>query len=73
MLGGYMGKILFIDLTAGLIREESPAESVYRDFIGGIGLGVRVLYGRVKPKTDCLGPGNMLGLLPAFDRKRRCQ
>lgn len=39
MLGGYMGKILFVDLTQGKITEESLPESVYRDFIGGIGLG----------------------------------
>lgn len=63
MLGGYAGKILFVDLTQGKITEESLPESVYRDFIGGIGLGARILYERMKPKADPLGPDNMLGFV----------
>lgn len=61
MLGGYAGKILFVDLTSGNIREESPAESLYRDFIGGVGLGAGILYENIKPNADPLGPDNMLG------------
>ncbi|MFC1909410.1 aldehyde ferredoxin oxidoreductase family protein [Chloroflexota bacterium] len=63
MLGGFTGKILFVDLTEGSIKEESPPESLYRDFIGGIGLGVRILYEYIKPGADPLGPGNMLGFV----------
>ena len=63
MSGGYTGKILFVDLTAGTIREESPPESIYRDFIGGTGLGVRILYECMKPKADPLGPENILGFV----------
>ncbi len=60
---GYNGKVLFVDLTSGSIKEESLPEKVYRDFIGGQGLGVRILYERMKPKADPLGPDNMLGFL----------
>lgn len=63
MLGGYAGKILFVDLTTGKAKEESPPESLYRDFIGGTGLGVRILYERMKPKADPLGPENILGFV----------
>ena len=63
MPSGYMGKILFVDLTKGKITEESVPESVYRDFIGGIGLGAKVLYERMKPGADPLGPDNMLGFV----------
>ncbi len=63
MPGGYTGKILFVDLTTGAIKEESPSESVYRDFIGGIGLGVRILYERMKPKANPVGPDNILGFV----------
>lgn len=63
MLGGYTGKILFVDLTTGRMREESPPESLYRDFIGGTGLGVRILYEHIKPKADPLGPENVLGFV----------
>ncbi|MBI4217051.1 MAG: aldehyde ferredoxin oxidoreductase family protein [Chloroflexi bacterium] len=63
MAGGYMGKILFIDLSKGQIREEAPAESLYHDFIGGYGVGARLLFSRQKAKVDPLGPGNTLGFL----------
>ncbi len=39
MLYGYSGKILLVDLTSGSIKEESLPEQVYRDYIGGVGLG----------------------------------
>jgi len=63
MPGGYTGKILFVDLTTGNIQEEFFKESLYREFIGGIGLGVRILYERMKPKSDPLGPDNILGFV----------
>lgn len=60
MAGGYAGKVLFTDLTSGLTREELLTEAIYRSFIGGVGLGVRILYERIKPKVDPLGPDNIL-------------
>lgn len=39
MLYGYMGKMLFVDLSEGRITEETPEESLYRDFMGGYGVG----------------------------------
>ena len=63
MVSGYNGKVLFVDLTTGSIKEESLPEKVYRDFIGGQGLGARILYERMKPGVDPLGPDNMLGFL----------
>ena len=58
---GYMGKVLFVDLTSGSIKEKGLPEKVYRDFIGGQGLGVRVLYEHLKPKSDAFGPDNIIG------------
>ncbi len=63
MIRGYNGRILLVDLTSGSIEEESLPERVYRDFIGGQGLGVRILYERTKHKADPLGPDNMLGFV----------
>ena len=63
MPNGYAGKILMVDLTSGTMKEESPPEDLYRDFIGGTGLGVRILYERLKPKVDSLGPDNVLGFV----------
>jgi aldehyde:ferredoxin oxidoreductase len=59
----YAGKVLFVDLTRGEIREERLPESTYRDFIGGNGLGVRVLYEKMKAGVDPLGPENILGFV----------
>ena len=38
MAHGYAGKLPFVDLTSGTIREEVPDEGFYRAWIGGIGL-----------------------------------
>jgi len=58
-----MGKLLFVDLTSGLIREYCPEEQIYRHFIGGLGLGVRILYEHMKVNADPLGPDNWLGFV----------
>ncbi len=63
MAGGYMGKLLFVNLTTGAIKEETPDESLYRDFIGGYGVGARILYSRQKGGVDPLGPENTFGLV----------
>jgi len=39
---GYMGKVLFVDLSTRQFSEEKISEDIYRKFIGGYGLGVRV-------------------------------
>src|SRR3989304_1911823 len=63
MISGYMGKILFVNLSTGKITEETPDESLYRDFMGGPGIGAKVLSDRQKPGVDALGPDNMLGFV----------
>jgi aldehyde:ferredoxin oxidoreductase len=63
MSGGYMGKILFVDLSTPAIKEESLDEKICRDFIGGYGIGARILYSRQKAGVDPLGPENTLGLI----------
>ena len=63
MVIGYNGRILLVDLTSGAITQENIPKRVYRDFIGGQGLGVRILYEHIKPKADPLGPDNMLGFV----------
>jgi aldehyde:ferredoxin oxidoreductase len=59
----YAGKILVVDLTEGRLQDEVLPESVYREFIGGNGLGVRVLYGKMRAQVDALGPENILGFV----------
>jgi len=61
MAEGYVGRIGFIDLSAGEVKEEKLDEGLARDFIGGYGLGVRMLFERQKKGIDPLGPENILG------------
>ena len=61
--GGYIGKILFVDLKTRKIVEEMPDPKLYKDFIGGYGLGAKILYDRQKPKVDPLGPDSFFGFV----------
>ncbi|MCU0604859.1 MAG: aldehyde ferredoxin oxidoreductase family protein [Desulfobacterales bacterium] len=63
MANGLMGKMLNVDLTSGGITEEPLDPSICRDYVGGYGLGARLLYERIPKGADPLGPQNVLGLL----------
>ncbi len=63
MAGGYMGKLLFVNLSTGEISDEALDEALARDFIGGYGIGARILYSHQKGGIDPLGPENTLGLI----------
>ena len=60
MLGGYMGKILRVDLSTGKIGEEPLNEQIAKDFIGARGYAVKLFSDEVNPKIDPLGPENKL-------------
>ena len=61
MANGYMGKMLFVDLSTGKIEEEALDEKLCRDFLGGYGIGARIIYSRQKAGVDPLGPDNIFG------------
>jgi len=61
MAGGYAGKMGFVDLTTGEIKIEMLDEHLARDFIGGQGIGARILFERQKKGVDPLGPESYLG------------
>ena len=61
MARGYMGKILWVDLTGGKFEEEPLDETMARQFIGGYGIGARLLFNKMKAGVDPLGPDNILG------------
>lgn len=60
---GYMGTILMVDLGAGDIWEETIPDAVYENFLSGVGLGAFLLYQRIPPNADPLGPENILGFV----------
>ncbi len=60
---GYAGKFLWVNLTNGTIREEIPEDDLLRDFIGGYGVGAKILYDNMQAGVDPLGPDNIFGVL----------
>jgi aldehyde:ferredoxin oxidoreductase len=60
---GYVGKILFVNLSTREIRSEAVPDSVYERFLSGVGLGAYVLYRHIPAGANPLGPENMLGFV----------
>lgn len=55
-----MGKLLEVDLTSGAMRDLPLDEDMCRKFIGGTGIGARLLLDRLDPTLDALDPLNPL-------------
>ena len=66
MSTGFHGQIASVDLTTGSIIREPLDPSAYAQFLGGYGLGVRLLLERMSPASDPLGPDNLLGFFPGL-------
>lgn len=61
MQGGYVGKILRVDLTSGTVTVgDLPAEDVLRKYIGGVGLGLKILNEELDVETEPLSRDNRL-------------
>jgi aldehyde:ferredoxin oxidoreductase len=63
MAHGFMGKMLWVDLSKKQIKEEALDEKMGRDFLGGYGLGARILFNRQKAGVDPMGPDAIFGLV----------
>ena len=57
---GYMNRILNVDLSSGKTEVETISEDVYRKFIGGSGLGTKMLWDRKAYDADPLAADNVL-------------
>jgi len=65
-LSGYFGKILWVDLSSNSFEDVKIPDKTYRQFIGGYGLGCRVLYDLMKPKLDPLSKDSIFGFFPGL-------
>ncbi len=74
---GYAGRYLRVDLTAGTIRTLPLPVDWAETFLGGNGIGTKILWDEVPPAVDPLGPENKLivatgplcgGLMPNASR-----
>jgi len=62
--GGYIGKVLRVNLTEKIAKTEDLPLEIARDYIGGAGLGIKYLFDEVSAGADPLGPENRLIFAP---------
>jgi len=62
----FNGKILNVRLSQGVTEAERLPDEMYRKYLGGYGLGARLLFDRIPAGADALGPDNVLGLMPGL-------
>jgi len=63
---GYFGRVLFGDLSTDTLEERPVADEIYENFLGGYGLGAKLIYDWTRKKYDSLGPEAILGILPGL-------
>lgn len=59
-MNGWMGKILEVNLTTSTVSERPLDMDMARLYLGGRGLGARLLWDEVGPGIDSLSPQNVL-------------
>lgn len=63
MLGGYVGKLLRVNLSTATINQERLNEEYAYNFLGGRGYAAKLLYDELKPSVDALSPENKMVLM----------
>jgi aldehyde:ferredoxin oxidoreductase len=56
----YAGQILYVDLSTGKVKTKPLKKNMAKQYIGGIGLGIRLLMDNSKPGKDAFSPENPL-------------
>lgn len=76
-MGGFAGKILYVDLTHGEIKQKALDYAMAEKFVGGLGLTIKLAYDIIRPGVKALsdknpivlGAGPMVGTgLPSSSR-----
>ncbi|MBI2860097.1 MAG: aldehyde ferredoxin oxidoreductase family protein [Chloroflexi bacterium] len=57
---GWAGTVLEVDLASGDIQRKPLSRDFAREYIGGSGFGVKLLYDELEPGADPLGPENII-------------
>ncbi len=60
--GGFAGKILHVDLTRNTTRTVPLDEALAKNYIGGLGLTIKLAYDEIQPGVDALSPENIIVL-----------
>ncbi|NHJ23268.1 MAG: aldehyde ferredoxin oxidoreductase [Candidatus Lokiarchaeota archaeon] len=66
MANGYMGKILWVNLTDESFKEEELSEKIYRQYLGGYGLATKLIYQNMPAKIDALSSESVFGFFPGL-------
>jgi len=57
-LGGWTGKILRVNLTTGVFTYEDTSK--YKNLVGGMGIGYKIMFDEVKAGTKAFDPANKM-------------
>jgi aldehyde:ferredoxin oxidoreductase len=57
---GYHGKLLRVDLTQRKIAVQKLDDALLEKYVGGVGIGAKILFEETTPNTDPLGAENVL-------------
>jgi aldehyde:ferredoxin oxidoreductase len=60
------GNLLSVNLSSGKATLEHLPHDIYRKYLGGYGIGARLLLERMDPACDPLGPDNILGFATGY-------
>ena len=63
MLYGYIGKMLFVNLTKKTYEVRELTEELARNFLGGYGIGARILYDEMPANCDAFDEKSMFGIV----------
>ncbi|MEM3770062.1 MAG: aldehyde ferredoxin oxidoreductase family protein [Candidatus Bathyarchaeia archaeon] len=64
MIGVYNGRVLRVDLNDSKFSVENVDHSVFKNFLGGVGLAAKVMIDEVNPKVEPFAPENYLIFAP---------
>ena len=59
-MNGYWGRILKVNLSTKLIQRNRIHESVFKRFLGGVGIAAKTILEEVPPSVDSLSPDNAI-------------
>ena len=60
---GIGGRLLEVDLTSGAIKDHELSEETFSKYLGGRGLGARLLFDMLPFQTDAFSPENLMFFL----------
>ncbi|MFW9998594.1 MAG: aldehyde ferredoxin oxidoreductase family protein [Candidatus Hodarchaeota archaeon] len=63
---GFFGRVLWINLTEENFKEVKINKEIYRQYLGGYGLGVKLIYEKMPAKLDPLDPESVFGFFPGL-------